>query len=139
MVIKFSLFWDITQRSVVFFFTDVRGQRIRRIFKSQESEKIGQIDCPETSVNNYHTTPPNIPEEADLKYVTVSTRELGYTHGYNWYGKNAELYGTKGNGTMSLISVPYGERIVRDCLHAAIVRIRSLVYWTLCLSWNVGY
>jgi hypothetical protein len=27
---------------------------------------MGPIRCPETSVNNYHTTPRNIPEERNL-------------------------------------------------------------------------
>jgi hypothetical protein len=40
-------------------FTDVLGQRIGSIFKG----KMGPIRCPETSVNNYHTTPRNAPEE----------------------------------------------------------------------------
>jgi hypothetical protein len=64
-------------------FTDVSGQRIGPVFKGQEiQEKIpfllglldlffldfltledGPICCPETSVNNYHTTPRNIAEE----------------------------------------------------------------------------
>ena len=57
-----ALFWDITRRRVVTF-TDVSGQRIGPISTSQESEKMGPIRCPVTSVNNYHKTPPNIPEE----------------------------------------------------------------------------
>jgi hypothetical protein len=46
MTVRYSLFWDITRRRVVIF-TDVSGQRIG----------------PELSVNNYHTTLPDILEE----------------------------------------------------------------------------
>jgi hypothetical protein len=49
-----ALFWDIMLRRVVF--TDVSGQLIGDIF-------TGPIHCSETSVNNYHTTLRNIPEE----------------------------------------------------------------------------
>jgi hypothetical protein len=37
--------------------------------------KMGPIRCPETSVNNYHTTPRNIPEERNLLSANVSTLE----------------------------------------------------------------
>jgi D-alanyl-D-alanine carboxypeptidase len=47
-------------------FTDVSGQRIGSIFTGQDSEKTredGTDTLSETSVNNYHTTPRNTPEE----------------------------------------------------------------------------
>jgi hypothetical protein len=50
-------------------FTRGSGQRIGPIFKGQESEldswplKMRPISCHETLVNNYHTTPRNMPEE----------------------------------------------------------------------------
>jgi hypothetical protein len=48
--------------------TDVSGRPIGLIFKSQVVQeewvlKMGQICCPETSVNNYQSTLRNIPEE----------------------------------------------------------------------------
>jgi hypothetical protein len=54
-------------------FTDVSGQRDGPIFNGQEVQEekdlnfltldVGQIRCPETSVNNYHTALRNAPEE----------------------------------------------------------------------------
>jgi hypothetical protein len=45
MLMRSALLWDIT--------------RCRTLDRVQ----MGPIRCPETSVNNYHTTPLNIPEE----------------------------------------------------------------------------
>jgi hypothetical protein len=50
-----AFFWDITRRRVVIFFY--------RRFADSWPVKMGPICCAETSVNNYHTTPRNIPEE----------------------------------------------------------------------------
>jgi hypothetical protein len=64
LLLRSALFWDITRRRVVI--TDVSGQRICPIFTGHRDSwpvKMGSIRCPETSVNNYHTTPCNIPEE----------------------------------------------------------------------------
>jgi hypothetical protein len=41
------------------------------------SRKMGPIDCPETSVNNDHTTPRNIPEERRSRYPSCSVLSLG--------------------------------------------------------------
>jgi hypothetical protein len=46
MLVRSALFWDITRCRMVF--TDVSGQRVGTIFKSQ---KMGPIYCTETSVN----------------------------------------------------------------------------------------
>jgi hypothetical protein len=62
-----ALFWDITRRRVVTvhrrfgttYRSHLHGSRVRVLF----TVKMVQIRCPETSVNNYHTTPRNIPEE----------------------------------------------------------------------------
>jgi hypothetical protein len=44
--------------------------------------KMGPIRCPETSVNNYHTTPRNIPEERDLIYVHFVNNIFAFWHQY---------------------------------------------------------
>jgi hypothetical protein len=41
--------------------------------------KMGPIRCPETSVNNYHTTPRNIPEERKSLADDVSCNPLTET------------------------------------------------------------
>ena len=67
-----ALFWDITRRRMLF--TDVSGQRIGPIFTGKKSEKMKPIRCPETSVNSYHTTPRNIPEERrfyELSFIII--------------------------------------------------------------------
>jgi hypothetical protein len=63
-----ALFWDITQRRVVILHRRF-GTTICPIFKGQEvqaswtSWPLGPIGCRETSVQNYHSTLRNIPEE----------------------------------------------------------------------------
>jgi hypothetical protein len=57
------LFWDITQRRLVIFY-----RRFGTTYRSVSSRnylllEMGPTRCPETSVKNYHTTPPNIAEE----------------------------------------------------------------------------
>ena len=51
---KSALFWDTMRRRVLI---------VYRRFGTSWPFKMGPIRCPETSVNNYHTTPRNIPEE----------------------------------------------------------------------------
>jgi hypothetical protein len=60
----------------VVIFTDVSGQRIGPIFKSQEVQegtfwllKMGPIFCPDTSVKDYHSTLCNIPEERRCQVI----------------------------------------------------------------------
>jgi hypothetical protein len=61
MFMRSALFWDITRRFVVIvyrrfgttYWSHLHGSRV----------KMGPIRYPETSVNNYHTIPRNIPEE----------------------------------------------------------------------------
>jgi hypothetical protein len=65
-----ALFWDITQRRVVIvyrrfgtmYWSHLHGSRVW-VGKDSWPVKMGPIHCPETSVNNYFTTPHNIPEE----------------------------------------------------------------------------
>jgi hypothetical protein len=47
------------------YWSHLDGSRIRVFFSYSDSwpVKMGPIRCPETSVNNYHTTPCNVPEE----------------------------------------------------------------------------
>jgi hypothetical protein len=64
MLLRSMHFCDITRRRVVLVYrrfgtsyrSHIRGPRVWPV-------KMGPIRCPETSVNNYHTTPPNIPED----------------------------------------------------------------------------
>ena len=59
MLMRSALFWDITRCRVVIVY--------RRFGKTYRSHLHGSwvrvVRCRETSVNNYHTTPRNIPEE----------------------------------------------------------------------------
>jgi hypothetical protein len=67
MLMKSALFWDIMRRGVVIVYrrfgttcqSNLHGSRVG-VGKIESQQTIG---CPETSVNNYHTTPRNIPEE----------------------------------------------------------------------------
>jgi hypothetical protein len=52
MLMRSAVFWGVTRRPC--------------------PVKMGPIRCPETSVNNYHTTPRNIPEERNLRIVFFS-------------------------------------------------------------------
>ena len=61
ITLKTEFFCTITQHEVVIFFTDVKGQHIRPVFKVTDlSEPIG---CAETSVRNYHWMLRNSPKE----------------------------------------------------------------------------
>jgi hypothetical protein len=66
MFTRSALFWDITLRRVVIvyrrFGTTYRSHLTCQDFHSWPV-KMGPIRFPETSVNNYHTTQRNIPEE----------------------------------------------------------------------------
>jgi hypothetical protein len=53
--VRSALFCDVIRRVLVF--VDVSAQPIGPIFKTIP------IDCPETSINNYQSTPYNLPEE----------------------------------------------------------------------------
>ena len=65
-----ALFWDITRRRVIIvyrrfgttYLSHLHGWRVREA-KDSWPLKMGLMQCPETSVNNYETTPCNIPEE----------------------------------------------------------------------------
>jgi hypothetical protein len=69
-LIGFALFWDITQHHVVSIYRlfgttyrpHLKGSGVL-FFLDSWPLKMGLIRCPETLVNNYHTTPCNIPEE----------------------------------------------------------------------------
>jgi hypothetical protein len=70
--------WDLRSSGILCvvvrqLFTDVSGQRIGPIFKGQESEN-GTEMYPETSVNNYHTTPRNIPEQCRSGHTLSSSQ-----------------------------------------------------------------
>jgi hypothetical protein len=63
-----ELFWGITRAPAVIvyrrFGTTYRSHlQGSRGFSNSWPLKMGTIRCPETSVNNYHSTPRNIPEE----------------------------------------------------------------------------
>jgi hypothetical protein len=60
-----ALFWDITQRRVVIVYRRVGTTYRSHLQGSLDSWplKMGPIRYAETSVNNYHTTPRNIPED----------------------------------------------------------------------------
>jgi hypothetical protein len=76
-VMRSPLFWDIMRRRMVIVYrrfgktyrSHLQGVkcRIGPIFTGQQSDswpmKMGQIICPETSVNDYHSTLLNTPEE----------------------------------------------------------------------------
>jgi hypothetical protein len=70
-ILEFSFFWHVTQRRLVFSFTDVSRHPFGPIVKGQavkESSwtrrlKLGPIGCLETSVSNNLSTLCNIPEE----------------------------------------------------------------------------
>ena len=66
-----SLFWDVTRRRLVIYRclgtacnSHLQGSSsLRRIFRPILRLKLGTVGCPETSVNNYQSTPHNIPQE----------------------------------------------------------------------------
>jgi hypothetical protein len=61
-----ALFWDITWRRVVIIYRRFGTTYRSHLLESEvrkEPLKMAPIRCPETSANNYHTTPPNIPEQ----------------------------------------------------------------------------
>jgi hypothetical protein len=74
MLIKCAVFWGITRRRVVIVY-----RRFRTTYRSHPHRcsdswpmRMGLICCPETSVNNYHTTPCNTPEDCRF-YLSVSS------------------------------------------------------------------
>jgi hypothetical protein len=67
MLMKSAVFWGIMQCRVVIVY-----RRFGTMYRSSSSElsysdswpvRMGPVRCPETSVNNYHTTPRNTPED----------------------------------------------------------------------------
>jgi hypothetical protein len=70
ILMRSALFWDVTRRRVVIVYRRLgttyrshhHGSRVR-VGKDSWPVNMEPIYCPETSVNNYHTTPHNIPEE----------------------------------------------------------------------------
>jgi len=66
MSLRSSLFWDVTQRTLVSICRGFGTTSLSRLQGSSSSArplKIGPISCPETSVNNYQSTLRNISEE----------------------------------------------------------------------------
>jgi hypothetical protein len=60
MLMKSAIFWVITRRRVVI---------VYRLLTRED----GTDKCPETSVNNYHMTPRNIPKERrSQNFVCIS-------------------------------------------------------------------
>jgi hypothetical protein len=55
------IFWDVTQRRYVVSY--LRFGTTYQTHLQGQALKIGQIGCPETSVNNYLSSLRNIPEE----------------------------------------------------------------------------
>ena len=87
LYMRSALFWGITRRHVVIvyrrFGTTYRShlqwprfragkKRKKKDYSNSWPVKIGPTRCPETSVNNYHTTPRNIPEERRSQLLTLS-------------------------------------------------------------------
>jgi hypothetical protein len=66
MLLRCALFWDTTQHRVVIvyrrFGTTYRSY-LQRSRSPRQVLKVVPICCPETSVKDYHSTLPNIPEE----------------------------------------------------------------------------
>jgi hypothetical protein len=66
MLKRYALFWGITQRRVVIVYRRFGRMYLSHLEGSRIPSwplKMGPISCPETSVNNYNTTPRNTPEE----------------------------------------------------------------------------
>jgi hypothetical protein len=87
-----ALFWDITRRGVVIvyrrFGTTCRSHLQGSIIRLKESDswtvKMGPTRCPETSVNNYHTTPRNTPEERRPNTLFFSKAVWPTKHSIQW-------------------------------------------------------
>jgi uncharacterized membrane protein YbaN (DUF454 family) len=68
---KSVVFWVITRRCAVIIYrrfgttyrSHLHGSRFQDSYLESWPVKMGPIRCPETSVNNYHTTPCNNPED----------------------------------------------------------------------------
>jgi hypothetical protein len=91
---KYALFWDITQRWVVFLYrrlwTTYRShlQGLRSPNRKAWPLKIGPIGCPEASVRNYHSTLHNIPEERNRGGILKSRIQEDHhriTNSYLWF------------------------------------------------------
>ena len=81
MFMRSALFWDITPSRVVVVYRRF-GTKYRshlhgsRVLLGLWPVKVRPTHCPETSVNNYQTTPCNIPEELEYSSLTVT----GFVH-----------------------------------------------------------
>jgi hypothetical protein len=73
MLMKSMVFWVITRRRVVIIY-----RRFFAGFLSYSESwpvKMGPTCCPETSVNNYHTTPCNYPEDHRFQFnISLRTK-----------------------------------------------------------------
>jgi hypothetical protein len=81
ILIKSALCWVVTRRRVVIVYrsfgtayvSHVQGSRFRK-GKDSWPLKMGPIFCRETSVNNYHMTPRNIPKEHRFEMPIISLK-----------------------------------------------------------------
>jgi hypothetical protein len=62
-----ATFWDITPRLVIVYWRF--GTTYQSHLQDSWPLKMGPICCPETSLNNYHTAPCNIPEECSSHHL----------------------------------------------------------------------
>jgi hypothetical protein len=66
-----ALFCDVTQRGVVVIYRRFRTTFLSYLQRWRSPRpKMGPIVCPETSVQNYHSTLRNIPEELKMSFFT---------------------------------------------------------------------
>jgi hypothetical protein len=66
MLMRSTLFWDITQRRAVILY-----RRFGTKYRPRFQGSISLIGCPETSVKDYHSTLRNIPEERRPHYNKI--------------------------------------------------------------------
>jgi hypothetical protein len=78
MLMRSALFWDVTPPRVVIVYR--RLGTFRSHLEGSRIVKMERTRCPETSVNNYHTTPSNIPEERSSLTDLVVVGGITYVH-----------------------------------------------------------
>jgi hypothetical protein len=91
-MLRSALFWDITRRCVVIVYrrfgttyrSHLHGSRV------PWPVKMGPIRRPETSVNTYHTTPRNIPEECSS--LSSFRNVWSYADEVTWPGITRHCY-----------------------------------------------
>ena len=89
-----ALFWDITQRRVIILYRHFGTTCRSRLQESRNTRRFGfgvlscwtfwplkrgLIGCPETSVQNYHSTLRNIPEERRSQAFCLISTSVGLT------------------------------------------------------------